>query len=150
MVPPPSLVCAALRPPPPAALRQAIIPSVLPAMISKRFSFFLVKPKRGHSNNTQGQWWEPASLPVIIHLFTELMTVAGGWELGASSHVMSPTHAKGLGGQAEDKKCGLYRGKNNNNSLYCSVTELLMFDCWSCDKTMQIYKILKLWQVDHL
>lgn len=68
---------------------------------------FLVKPKRGHSNNTQGQWWEPASLPVIIHLFAELMT--GGRELGASSHVMSPTHAKGLGGQAGDKKCGLYQ-----------------------------------------
>lgn len=82
--------------------RQTIIPSVLPAKISKRFlffsflSFFLVKPKKGHANNTQGQWWEPASLPVIIHLFVELMTVAGGRELGASSHVMSPTHAKGL------------------------------------------------------
>lgn len=79
---------------------------------------FLVKPKKGHSNNTQGQWWEPASLPVIIHLFTELMTVAGGQELGASSHVMSPTHAKGLWGQAGDKKCGLYRkgGKKHTHT----------------------------------
>lgn len=88
---------------------------------------FLVKPKKGHSNNTQGQWWEPASLPVIIHLFTELMTVAGGQELGASSHVMSPTHAKGLWGQAKDKKCGLYRKeeeKKTQNNLYCSVTQL--------------------------
>lgn len=89
---------------------------------------FLVKPKKGHSNNTQGQWWEPASLPVIIHLFTELMTVAGGQELGASSHVMSPTHAKGLWGQAGDKKCGLYRKekKNTQNNLYYFITQLLI------------------------
>lgn len=57
---------------------------------------FLVKPRKGHSNNTQGHWWEPMSLPVIFHLLVELTTVAGGLELGASSHVMSQTHARGL------------------------------------------------------
>lgn len=75
----------------PTAVRASF--RALPAMISKGF---LVKPKRGHSNNTQGHWWEPMSLPVIFHLFVELTTVAGGRELGASSHVMSQTHARGL------------------------------------------------------
>lgn len=87
---------------------------------------FLVKPKKGHSNNTQGQWWEPASLPVIIHLFTELMTVAGGQELGASSHVMSPTHAKGLWGQAKDKKCGLYRKEEKEKKTQNTKQPLLL------------------------
>lgn len=82
-------------PPPRLLFPTAVRPSFLelPAMISKGF---LVKPKRGHSNNTQGHWWEPMSLPVIFHLFEELTTVAGGRELGASRHVMSQTHARGL------------------------------------------------------
>lgn len=98
---------------------------------------FLVKPKKGHSNNTQGQWWEPASLPVIIHLFTELMTVAGGQELGASSHVMSPTHAKGLWGQAGDKKCGLYRKekkKKHTKQPLLLHHPTINFCWWSFDK----------------
>jgi len=69
-------------PPPRIALLfpTAVRPSfrALPAMISKGF---LVKPKRGHSNNTQGHWWEPMSLPVIFRLFVELTTVAGDGNL---------------------------------------------------------------------
>lgn len=102
---------------------------------------FLVKPKRGHSNNTQGQWWEPASLPVIIHLFTELMTVAGGRELGASSHVMSPTHAKGLGGQAGDKKCGLYKKKTTTFTAPSPNLLCLLLELW------QIHVDVAVWQV---
>lgn len=51
--------------------------------IKKGFSFFfMVKPKRGHSNNTQGHWWEPPSLPVIFHL---LATVNDSHRDGAGS-----------------------------------------------------------------
>lgn len=107
---------------------------------------FLVKPKRGHSNNTQGQWWEPASLPVIIHLFTELMTVAGGRELGASSHVMSPTHAKGLGGQAGDMKCGLYRRIKHQQQPLLLHHPTLLVCCWSYDKKPH-GDVTELWQV---
>lgn len=131
-------------PPPPCVLLgfppQADRPSLLVYFQQWYQKGFLVKPKRGHSNNTQGQRWEPASLPVIIHLFTELMTVAGGRELGASSHVMSPTHAKGLGGQAGDKKCGLYKKKNNN--LYCSITQPVMFTAGVMTNTWRYHCIV--------
>lgn len=54
-----------------------------PVMISRKvFLFFMVKPKRGHSNNTQGHWWEPPSLPVIFHL---LATVNDSHRDGAGS-----------------------------------------------------------------
>lgn len=56
------------------------------------------------------------------------MTVAGAQELGAGSHVMSPTHAKGLWGQAGDKKCGLYRkgdGKKKNAHTHTKQPLLL-------------------------
>lgn len=101
--------------------------------------FFFVTSKKGLSNNPRGQRWEPASLPVITHLSTELMTVAGGRGLGARSHVMSPTLAKGLWGRAGAKECGLYR-KNVHTTNLCSQVynknfiisdQVWIQGCWS-------------------
>ena len=131
--------------------RQAIIPRVYVQQWYQTKQKKLVKPKKGHSNNTQGQWWEPVSLPVIFHLFTELMTVAGRRELGASRHVMSLTHARGLEGQAGDKDCGLWREKNlyplgQVYSIWSHADFKLALNCWtlycwtSCDTLIWIVK----------
>lgn len=56
----------------------------------------MAKPKGGHSNNTQGQWWEPLSLPIIFDLLAALNDSYRGQELGADGRVMSLAHAQGL------------------------------------------------------
>lgn len=59
---------------------------------------FFSKSKQGRCNNSRGRRWEPASLPVIVHLSAQLMTVAGGRELAMWCHQHLPRDYGGRAG----------------------------------------------------